>query len=80
MLELLQLVLWLVVEYPFLYLYERGPRLNASLGFWEGAARPEVCAELTRVPADHWALHPDQCTQLVYSKAYSWVVAIYAVL
>jgi hypothetical protein len=68
---------------PLERLYMHGPALS-GWGFWEGKRIEDVCAELTRVPADRWELMRSECEDLVRRQFKSFYVAttfsLYAIM
>jgi hypothetical protein len=44
------------------YIYFNGP---SRFGFWNGIAKEEACAELTRVPSTVWIRQYDACSELL---------------
>lgn len=59
---------------PLERLYMHGPALS-GWGFWEGKRIEDICAELTRVPADRWELMRIECEDLVRRQFKSFYVA-----
>ena len=59
---------------PLERLYMHGPALS-GWGFWEGKRVEDICAELTRVPADRWELMRLECEDLVKRQFKSFYVA-----
>ena len=59
---------------PLERLYMHGPALS-GWGFWEGKRIEDICAELTRVPADRWELMRSECEALVWRQFKSFYVA-----
>ena len=60
---------------PLRRLYLQGPSFF-GVGFWGGAAPPDVCAQLSTVPAAFWAEHPGECEDVVTQHLQSFVVAV----
>lgn len=65
------------------HLYLNGPKLINGYGFWAGTARSGICAELTKVPADHWLSEKaniKQCDMLIESGVWSNVIILHSLL
>ena len=60
---------------PLRRLYLQGPSFF-GMGFWGGAALPDVCAQLSTVPAAFWAEHLGECEDVVTQHLQSFVVTV----
>lgn len=61
------------------HLYLNGPKFQG----WAGTARSGICAELTKVPADHWQSEKaniKQCDMLIESGVWSNVIILHSLL
>lgn len=76
MIEFCLLIVWALIDAPFEYLYQHGPRIG-SYGFWQNMPLPDICAELTGVSAAHWREHQNVCKTLFLDRAHSWTLLIY---
>tara|TARA_Y100000310_G_scaffold331842_1_gene406198 strand:+ start:6341 stop:6727 length:387 start_codon:yes stop_codon:yes gene_type:complete len=47
---------------PLKHLYLYGPSLG-GYGFWNGKNEMDICAEMTGVPSDVWAINMENCQQ-----------------
>jgi hypothetical protein len=54
---------WLVVP-SLRKLYFGGPQLY-GYGFWAGRQSADICAELTKVPAQFWSEQTEECAHLL---------------
>ena len=65
---------------PLRRLYFSGPDLKSfgilSLGFWNGLANSEICAQLTSIPERHWDENPETCTDRIDRQFMAFVVTV----
>jgi hypothetical protein len=70
--------LFYLFQVPLFYLYLKGPDLNingnASIGFWSGRDSHDICAEVTRVAAEHWRQNSDVCDELIQRRFMTYYV------
>lgn len=69
-----RLLLW-----PLATLYFYAPELG-GFGGWGGAELPDICAQLTKLSAEFWLEHREECGELVAKRLQSFVMVFQAVL
>lgn len=74
---IVQLVLFYTLDLPLFHLYRNGPSV-LGVGFWNGQAYEQVCAQITRVDASFWANgNMDTCHSLIQRRFDGFLIMLY---
>lgn len=65
----------LLILKPLARLYISGPSLH-GIGFWQDKSPESICAHLSSSDEQFWRKNPEECSRIIASHFYSWVILL----